>query len=172
MCSLLQLTGPLATIIASGAAVFVAWTVGQGQLSIARRQADIAEQQAKLADIRMRHDLYDRRFKIYEAARALVVAVFRRVNVSDDEFFSFVSGTADAVFLLGPDMVVYLDEMRAKALQLRQLNRLINEPPPIPEPDQATAPREKANLGTWFVAQNEVLIEKFRLFLALGSKPN
>jgi hypothetical protein len=154
-------------MIASGAAVYVAWTVGQGQLSIGRRQADIAEQQAKLADSRMRHYLYDRRFKIYEAARALVVAVFGRGNVSDDEFVAFVLGTADAVFLLSADMVAYFEEMRTKALRLVQLNQLINKPPTIPEPDETNAPREKADLAGWFVAQNQVLIEKFRPFLAL-----
>jgi hypothetical protein len=167
VCNLLQLAGPIATIVASGAAVYVAWKVGQGQLAIGGRQADSAEQQAKLADTRLRHDLYDRRFKIYEAARALVIAVFRRVDVSQDDFFAFVAGTADAVFLLDADMVAYFEEMRTKALRLQRMNRLINEPPAVPEPDQTNAPREKADLGTWFVAQNEVLVEKFKPFLAL-----
>ncbi len=160
MCNLLQLASPIATIIAAGAAVYVTWKIGT-------RQANIAEQQAKLADTRMRHDLYDRRFKIYEAARALVVAVFRRVDVSQEEFFAFVSGTADAVFLLNAEIVAYFEEMRTKALRLQRMNRLINEPPAVPEPDQTNAPHHKADLGTWFVAQNEVLIEKFKPFLAL-----
>jgi len=167
VCNLLPLASPIATIIAAGVAVYFTWRLGQGQLAIGRRQADIAEQQANLANTRMRHDLYDRRFKIYEAARALVVAVFRRVNVTDDEFFAFVSGTADSVFLLDAAMVAYFEEMRINALRLQRMNRLINEPPPVPEPDQTNAPHEKADLGTWFVAQNEILIEKFKPFLAL-----
>jgi hypothetical protein len=167
VCNLIPLASPFATIIAAGVAVYFTRQLGKGQLAVATRQADIADQQAKLADTRMRHDLYERRFKIYEAARALVVAVFRRVDVTQDEFFAFISGTSDAVFLLNAEMVVYFEEMKTKALRLQRMNRLINEPPPVPDPDQTNAPHEKADLGTWFVDQNEILIEKFKPFLAL-----
>ena len=115
-----------------------------------------------------RHHPYQTGLPRGEAARALVVAVFTRANVSPDELFAFNSGTAAAVFLLNADMAAYFAEMRTKAQRLQQLNQLINEPPTtIPEPDQTNAPEEKANLANWFVAQNEVLIEKFRPFLAL-----
>jgi hypothetical protein len=91
-----------------------------GQLAIARRQADIADQQARLAHVRLRHDLYDRRYKIYEAARALVIAVFTRVNVTDEEIYAFTTGTADAVFLLNSDIVAYFEDMRNRAWRLQQ----------------------------------------------------
>ena len=50
--------GPVATIVAAAAAVFVTWRLGL-------RQANIAESQAELAREKLRHDLYNRRFEIF-----------------------------------------------------------------------------------------------------------
>jgi ABC-type Fe3+ transport system permease subunit len=49
VCNIVSFAGPIATIIAAAAAVFVTWRIGQGQLSIAKQQATIAKQQAELA---------------------------------------------------------------------------------------------------------------------------
>jgi hypothetical protein len=67
-----SLAGPFATIVAASVAVFVTWRLGSGQLSIAKQQAATAQQQAELAAVRLQHDLFDRRFAIYEAAQKLV----------------------------------------------------------------------------------------------------
>jgi hypothetical protein len=50
--------GPVATIIASLAAVSVTW-------HLAQRQTKIAEDQADLAREKLRHELYNRRFEIF-----------------------------------------------------------------------------------------------------------
>jgi hypothetical protein len=75
VCDLLQLASPIATIIAAGVVVYFTRQLGKGQLAVATRQADIAAQQARLADVRLQHDLFDRRFEIYEAARNLLLDV-------------------------------------------------------------------------------------------------
>jgi hypothetical protein len=69
MCNVVSLSGPAATIIAAAAAVFVTWRLGKGQLRIAKQQAATAHQQAELAAIRLQHDLFDRRFTVYDATR-------------------------------------------------------------------------------------------------------
>jgi hypothetical protein len=86
VCNLLPLAGPIATIIAAVAAVFVTWRLGRGQLQIARQQVEIAQQQAttsrhqaeiakQLAAIafdRLRFDLFEKRYAIFTAIKELL----------------------------------------------------------------------------------------------------
>jgi hypothetical protein len=65
--------GPVATVIAAGAAVFVTWRLGRRQVAIAAQQATTAElqaatarQQADTALDRLRYDLFEKRYKIYD----------------------------------------------------------------------------------------------------------
>src|SRR5712672_474289 len=66
-------------------------------------------QQKRLADIRLQNDLYDRRFKIYEAAKTLLVHFQLDGNVQLEDYFAFVRATSESVFLLSPDVVAYLE---------------------------------------------------------------
>ncbi len=52
--------GPIATIMAAFAAVSVTW-------HFSRHQKKIAEEQARIAGEKLRHDLYDRRFEIFSS---------------------------------------------------------------------------------------------------------
>ena len=98
MCNLLPLAGPIATIIAAVAAVFVTWRLGRGQLQIARQQveiaqqqattsrhqAEIAKQQAAIAFDRLRFDLFEKRYAIFTAIKELLKYLVNlpRVRVS------------------------------------------------------------------------------------------
>jgi hypothetical protein len=100
MCSVASLAQPAATVIAAVAAVFVTWWLGNGQLRIAKQQAATARQQAELAAVRLQHDLFDRRFAIYEAAQKLALEVFETASVSREGLSAFIRSTEKSVFLL------------------------------------------------------------------------
>jgi len=75
---------PIATVLAAGAAVLVTHRLGSRQVEIARQQtvtaqqqAATAKQQADTALDRLRYDLFDKRYKIYEAVKELIVDVVR-----------------------------------------------------------------------------------------------
>ena len=53
--------GPIATVIAAFTAAGIAWRFGRVQADIAAQQASTAALQAELANVRLQHDLYDRR---------------------------------------------------------------------------------------------------------------
>jgi hypothetical protein len=66
------------------AAVLVTWKIGRGQLSIAKEQRAISQQQAntaalqaQLANIRLQHDLYDRRYKMYEVVKQFIIKIYK-----------------------------------------------------------------------------------------------
>ncbi|MGD9617052.1 MAG: hypothetical protein AB7H90_04870 [Alphaproteobacteria bacterium] len=170
MCNLISLASPIATIIAAGVAVYVTWKLGQGQLTIARRQARIANQQAQLADIRLRHDLFDRRFEVCEAARTLLLEVFKYGNVSNEDLGNFVRNTEKAAFFFDQGVADYLATLRRQAILLQEAASLLDDHHGVPvSPERTAAAHRRRELSEWFVAQFDVLLERFKPFLALDN---
>jgi len=168
VCNLLQLASPLATLVAAGVAAYFAWQLGKGQLAVGRRQAHIAGQQARLADVRLQHDLFDRRFEIYESARNLLLDVFQTSNVSREALGNFVRGTEKAVFIFDQAITDYLAELRRQAIRLQEANAMIADGRAIVgDGSGATAAARKAELSQWFVDQFDELLARFKPFMAL-----
>ena len=167
LSNLLMLAGPAATIVAAGAAVFVTWKIGKGQLTIADQQRGIAEQQANLAAVRLKHDLFDRRFEVYEITRSFLLEIFQRGDLSAEGLGTFVLGTGKAVFVFDQSVTDYLAELREKAILLQELNSILRAQDAVDPTELTAAPRRKADLMKWFVAQFDVLVVKFKPFLEL-----
>lgn len=74
--------GPLATIIASCVAAFVAIKLGRSQSTIAASQRDIAFDKLKI-------DLFDRRYAVYAAAKKLIE------HLSSEELATIARGIYD-----------------------------------------------------------------------------
>jgi hypothetical protein len=169
MCAFVSLAGPTATIIAAVAAVLVAvlvtWRLGKGQLRIAKQQAATARQQAELAAVRLQHDLFDRRFAIYEAAQKLALEVVETANVSREGWNAFIRSTEKSLFLLDKEVTDYLTDMRKRAVNLRNATGKLEQG--SEEPGLA---RERADLSTWFAYQFDVLIEKFKPTLTFDKR--
>jgi hypothetical protein len=51
--------------------------------------AFIACQQWRIAEIRLRHDTYERKFRVYEAAKALLVVFQFKAKISEDDYFEY-----------------------------------------------------------------------------------
>jgi len=71
--------GPIATVLAAAAAVFVTWRLGKEQVRIAQSQAETARAQGEIAksqrDIafdKLKHDLFRQRYEIYTAAKEIM----------------------------------------------------------------------------------------------------
>ena len=62
---------------------------------------------------------FDRRYKVYDATRQFLAAIFREGKFTDSELFDFEVGTSDAEFLFGADVVNHLAKIRKQALHLR-----------------------------------------------------
>jgi hypothetical protein len=125
--------GPLATVLAAGAAVFVTFKLGKAQQAVAQQQAKIAQTQATLATVRLQHDLYDRRYKLFEVARSFLAQIARDATIDTESIFKFARETSNAVFLLNNEIVEYFDEMRKRAIRLGFLKTAINLPQYAPQ---------------------------------------
>jgi hypothetical protein len=89
------------SLIIGGAIAFIAW------------------QQWRVARNKLRLDLFDRRYKVFDATRNFLTAIARSVSFQDAELFEFSAGTSDAEFLFDADVVNYIARIRNRAIDLR-----------------------------------------------------
>jgi len=165
--NLLTLAGPGATIVAAVAAVFVTWKLGQGQLAIARQQAEIAKQQASMAAVRLQHDLFEKRIAVFNAAKDLILEVFHNSNVSDEAWNAFMRGTETAVFLFDKSVTDYITELRNRGSVIRGVVAHLADQQLPRGSERDEFARIRSENFNWFVAQFEVIIPKFMGALAL-----
>jgi hypothetical protein len=126
----------------------------------------IAWQQKRLADLKLQNDLYDRRLIVFEAAKALLVAVQTDGKLSVENYFTFVKDTANAVFLLRPDAVEYLKSLRNQAIRLRLIHNQLKDDG-IDQSTKGQLADKAAEIELWFGDQFDVLVERFKPSLRL-----
>ena len=79
-----DLAGPIATVLAASAAAFVAYRLGQSQISVARTQAEIAERNWQTSNEKIVLELFERRLAIYEEIRGVIGEVTRSGKAPND----------------------------------------------------------------------------------------
>lgn len=160
---------PIATFVAAAVAAGITFYFNRSQKRITQDQANTAQLQARLAAVRLQHELYDRRFAIFHNSREFLSKIMLNGQVKDaEQIQKFALGTADAVFLLDDDLTDYLETIRVRAIELRRLGIVMSQS--IPASNITNLPDEEANLLNWFNEQFTVLIEKFKPFLMLNQE--
>src|SRR5271166_908276 len=126
----------------------------------------IAWRQVQIARVKLQHDLYDRRFAVFEAARKLLVEVITHGDVSNNSLTTYAIATADAIFLLDdPKLCEHLKEIRKRSSILHTIKFTME---PLPAGDQKAALSKQASEHLlWLNDQLDVLVEHFKPFLML-----
>src|SRR5216683_2547598 len=112
------LGAPLLAVVIAGVGAWLAW------------------QQVRIARVRLQHDLYDRRFAVFQAARKFLAEVMTQRYASDDQIRSYVVGTADAGFLLNDDIATYLEEIRKRGSRMGAIKETLQ---PLPVGNERSA---------------------------------
>lgn len=98
-------------LVAPSAAVYVAYKFGHIQADIGRRQAETAAQAMATNRDKLRLDLFDRRFAVYEAARRLINKAIRQTAIlSKDDVHVFFDATEQADWLFDEKTARYLSD--------------------------------------------------------------
>jgi len=84
--------------------------------TIAAVGALLAWQQVKIARTKLRHDLFDRRFKVFEAARDFLAKVTSEGGVTNEDLREYTVAVLDAQFLFNKEMRDYLFEIRRRVI--------------------------------------------------------
>ena len=124
----------------------------------------IAAAQLRLADIRLTHELFDRRYAIYTAARKFIQEICQKLTVTIEERSSFFYASADAVFVLDRGLAAYLEELRVKAVKAAELHDKIG----TGSASQAGI-EERIRLADWFSTQSTLSQKTSNLFCNTSS---
>jgi hypothetical protein len=139
---------PLVAIIIAGFGAWIAWN------------------QMRIARSKLQHDLFEKRFAVFEGARRLLLSIGREGSCSDQALQKYAIGTSDAVFLLDDTLSEYVEELWKHAAKLHALAEQLKDEPAGTE--RGRLARLKGEDVMWFMAQHEVLIAKFKPFLRLS----
>jgi hypothetical protein len=128
----------------------------------------VAVQQMRIARVKLQHDLYDRRYAVFEAVRRFLDEAVSAKIVSPETFRSFALRTGDAPFLFDDRLAAYLKEMRDHAAKAQSIYSVMET---MPAGDQkAAASKAAGEHFVWLVNQIDGLPEKFRPFLRLDKR--
>ena len=137
-----------------------------GTLIIGIAVVIIARQQRQLAGNKLRLDLFDRRYKIYDATRKFLALIVREATFNDAQLFDFYADTSDAEFLFDEQIVNYLEQLRHRALNMRVYRRQY-ENLPVGEPRSRLVEKEHNELN-WFTDQLTAVASVFKPFLGFS----
>jgi hypothetical protein len=138
----------------------IEWLKALATPAIAVAGVVIACAQLRIADVRLTHDLYERRYTIYAAAKKFIQQLCRKRTITFEELSCFQYAIGDAVFVLDERLAVDLEQLKTKAIRAAELyDRISSE-----QASQAET-QEHWDLLNWFSTQLDVLSEKFQRFL-------
>jgi len=125
----------------------------------------IAYQQFQTNRAKLRLDLYERRFRVFDGVSEFLATIYRDADVKIEDLRKFSVSTGEAAFLFGPDISSYLDELRKKAVSLRALNAKLHESG-LPIGSERSQPAaENARVLEWLIAQFNESREWFAKYL-------
>jgi hypothetical protein len=139
----------IATLFLSVAVVMIAW------------------QQWRVADNKLRLDLFDRRYKVYDSTRKFLAVILREATFTLSQLAEFDIGTSDAEFLFGADVVDYLGQVRKRALHLRTAQTLYE---PLPVGDERSRHVQAAHDDlSWLTDQITAMTKIFAPYLGFAN---
>jgi hypothetical protein len=135
---------------------------------IAAVGAWVAVQQMVIARVKLQHDLYDRRYAVFDAVRAFLNEAISSKIVSPETFRMFALKTAEAEFLFVNGLAAYLREMREHASKAQSIYITMQQMEPGDQ--KAAASRAASEHTMWLINQIDGLTARFRPFLMLEKR--
>ena len=120
----------------------------------------------RIGTAKLNLDLYDRRFKVFEATRALLGRFLIEGTFTPEEITKFSAATSEAVFLFEADVPNYLNALREKAFAHRKMNRQTKT---APDDKIEQIADEMAEIEDQMSEEIPRLISVFKPYLKLGN---
>lgn len=126
----------------------------------------IAWRQSRTAQNKLKLDLFDRRFSVYDQARSLLATIMTSGAITDEALWKFGAGVREARWLFDSAVEDYLrKELWNNAVNLQMYTSEL-EGLPVGEA-RSDLVEKRADIKKWFFAQYEVLDAKVEPFLKL-----
>jgi hypothetical protein len=129
----------------------------------------IAWQQYKANRYKLKLDLYQQRFRVFEALRD-VLAMMYTTGVDEKKLFELLSKTRETEFLFGPDIKDYVETVRFHATTLSSAHKALDEMLRTNAPAEKRAPMAKGESQetTWAYDETRRIPAKFGKYLDLS----
>jgi hypothetical protein len=129
--------------------------------------AFVAWKQWSLGRNKLKLELFDRRFVVYDASKALLSHIATSGGVSEEALFTFSAATTQARWLLSEDLEEYLN---ITLFEMARLHRTTIADLAAAETQDARArlAERKRTQRDLLLSQLKILNEKFAPFLQLG----
>jgi hypothetical protein len=140
----------IATLVLGVAVWFVAWL------------------QWRVARSKLRLDLFDRRYKIYEATSKFVDSINNDPEHVGSYLNDFNAGTSNADFLFNADIVNYIKQVREKAVHMLTAHTLYEAEERKSQPDEAKRVRNIESYQAdreWLIEQAKTMTKTFAPYL-------
>jgi hypothetical protein len=130
----------------------------------------IAWRQWRTNDLKLRHDLYERRLAIYLSVIEFLARIMSNCKATDAEMINFLQKTRESYFLFGPKVAAYLDSIYKRSVDLQYHNTMLHDPAsslPIGDERKRLA-HEQCEALKWCSAQLEITRKKFAEYMRLA----
>ena len=131
-------------------------------LAVACAVAYVAWKQWRLARHRFRLDLFDRRYKVYDATKKFLLLG----QFDDPHLFEFNAGTADAEFLFDDRITEFLAEVRKRAVNVLTHEKVFEHMPVGDERSRHVQAAHESRL--WLVEQTTEMTKVFMPYLSFS----
>jgi hypothetical protein len=129
----------------------------------------IAMKQWKTAAHKAKLDLFDRRFRTFQAIRDILGMMYTKVS-DDRKLYELLSQTRDAEFLFGMEVKDYIESVWRHASNLsdtaKQLGEILDTAPPSTRQRLAQIESEEVR---WAFAETRIIADKFKKHLDLSN---
>lgn len=125
----------------------------------------IAYWQWRTAQNKLKYDLFDRRFAVYDAARKLIASIVTTGQTGEQELYKFLAGTRETKWLLNEEIDGYFqNEIWKQAIKLQTLEKVLEG---LPADQRLENVARQSEIKEWIIQQYNVLDDKFTPFLNL-----
>lgn len=125
----------------------------------------IALQQVLINRRRLKHELFDRRFKVYDHAKYFLSIIYANRTLTDQQIYEFKSETRESRFIFDNDIENLFNIWINKAYEAKALK---DELDPLPVgTERSENVKKQREIFDWFETQQSILINKFTPYLKL-----
>jgi hypothetical protein len=126
----------------------------------------IAWRQHRLQRHRLRLDLYDKRFAVFQSLMEFLSVILRDAKVPLEQYYVFRTRTAQAAFLFGDDVNRYLEQIVENAMRFRELNERLGTNAMPMGVERTELVTEESELLRWLSGQIEQARTLFSKYIA------
>jgi hypothetical protein len=151
----------IATLITGALAVVGAVWIGLRQLAITRHQNDISAEQARLAELTLRDQLFDKRLAVYNGIAGFLGAIVRQRSFPSREIeVAFLSALGASRFLFSLPTYQGIQVIWDRALEFRVL-KIRMRTPPKDNSARADQSKQEDDAVAWFFDRLQTLPDLF-----------